>query len=34
MADAGAHRRAWAFSVFGSALLFAIGHYYQGPTGT
>jgi membrane protease YdiL (CAAX protease family) len=34
MADAaGASSPAWTFSVFGSALLFAIGHYYQGPTG-
>jgi len=34
MADAaGNSPRAWAFSVLGGAVLFAIGHYYQGPTG-
>jgi membrane protease YdiL (CAAX protease family) len=34
MADAaGRLPRAWAFSVLGSAVLFGIGHYYQGPTG-
>jgi membrane protease YdiL (CAAX protease family) len=30
---AGGSAGAWAFSVFGSALLFGIGHYYQGSTG-
>ena len=34
MADAaGRSPRAWAFSALGSAVLFGIGHYYQGPTG-
>jgi uncharacterized protein len=34
MADtAGRSPRAWAFSILGSAALFGIGHYYQGPTG-
>jgi membrane protease YdiL (CAAX protease family) len=34
MADiGGGSTRAWAFSVLGGAILFAIGHYYQGPTG-
>jgi CAAX protease family protein len=30
---AGGRSRAWPFAVVATAMLFGIGHYYQGPTG-